>query len=184
MARFILLLLKFGNNLGQVVELSKIQNPLNVYKQLKTIIITSICKGIEPLKLDFPTQVTYNQPSQYISKNKENHARRETSVIGVYKVHWFVKQTLNSTNKKTHTGQKEFAFIKTQAIIPAFAKTRPITPQNIAHLNHHKNSNVVLLAIVQYTLHIGNFAKCKTIVQTSKQQGANGQLAYYEALIS
>jgi hypothetical protein len=31
----------------------------------------------------------------------------------------------------------------------------------------------MMLAIVQYTLHTKNFAKCKTLVQTSKKQGAN-----------
>jgi hypothetical protein len=46
--------------------------------------------------------------------------------------------------------------------IPAFAKTQPTTPQNTAHPNNHKNSGIVLLAIVQYILHTRNFIKCKT----------------------
>jgi hypothetical protein len=58
--------------------------------------------GIEPLKLAFPTQVTYNQPSYHIKRINKNHARRETSVIGVQIVPWLVKQPLNSTNRKTH----------------------------------------------------------------------------------
>jgi hypothetical protein len=57
--------------------------------------------------------VTYNQPSWYTRRTKENYARRETSVIGVQKVHWLVKQPLNSTNKKTHTCQKESTFVET-----------------------------------------------------------------------
>jgi hypothetical protein len=34
-------------------------------------------------------------------------------VIGVQKVHWLVNHPLNSTNKKAHMGQKEFAFVET-----------------------------------------------------------------------
>jgi len=49
-----------------------------------------------------------------------------------------------------------------------------MTQQNIAHLNRHNSSDVMLLAIVQYTLHIRNFVKCKIVVQISEQQGANG----------
>jgi hypothetical protein len=71
-------------------------------------------------------------------------------------------------------GQKESAFAETWATTPAFAKTRPATRQNTAHPNHHSSTNVVLFAIVQYTLHMGSFAKSKIIVQTSEQQGANG----------
>ncbi len=64
--------------------------------------------------------------------------------------------------------QKESTFAETQVTSPAFAKTRLATPQNTAHPNHDNSSGVVLFAIVQYTLHTGNFAKCKTIVQTSE----------------
>jgi hypothetical protein len=59
-----------------------------------------------------------------------------------------------------------------------------MTQQNIAHLNRHNSSDVMLLAIVQYTLHTRNFVKCKIVVQISEQQGANGWSTCYEALIS
>jgi len=66
-------------------------------------------------------------------------------------------------------GQKKSTFVETQAIIHAFTKTQPTTPQTTTHLNHHNNSDVVLFSIVQYTLNTWNFAKCKIIMQTSKQ---------------
>jgi hypothetical protein len=45
---------------GQTVKFSRILIHLNALKQLLKLANTSTCREIEPLKLAFPAQVTYN----------------------------------------------------------------------------------------------------------------------------
>jgi hypothetical protein len=70
------------------------------------IIVVNIntCRIIEPLKLAFLAQVTYNQPNSHTSRK---NAKRKTIAIGVLKIVWLVKQPLHSINKKSQQKPSE-----------------------------------------------------------------------------
>jgi hypothetical protein len=60
-----------------------------------------------------------------------------------------------------------------QQYIFASTKTSPKNAEGILP-SHHNNINGKLLAIAQYYLHMGNFAKNKIVVQTCTQQVVGG----------
>ncbi len=73
--------------------------------------------------------------------------------------------------KKFYGSQNNHSIL--QQYIYASAKTSPKIAKGILP-SHHNNIDGKLLTIVQYNLHMGNFAKYRIVVQTCTQQVVGG----------
>jgi hypothetical protein len=78
-------------------------------------------------------------------------------------LHWEKSGKNANTMEKKFYGQNNHSIL--QQYIYAFAETNPKNAKGILP-SCHNNIDNELLAIAQYCLHMGNFAKYKIVVQT------------------
>jgi hypothetical protein len=78
--------------------------------------------------------------------------------------------------KALHYGKKVLWLVKQPFNLVAIHISTKTSPTNAKGIlpSHHNNIDGKLLTIVQYNLHMGNFAKYRIVVQTCTQQVVGG----------